>query len=142
FAAPAVAPDASSIVYVKRTIEDGKYARRLWRTTFEGGKPEQLTSAKASDNRPRFSRDGRQLVFISDRTGKPQAWILNVTGGEPSQLTDLPCGVGGAVWSPDGTTLLLLAGPGDTPFTAGNAHDPTARRTRNYPCPAPRPAAA
>ena len=43
----AVAPDASSIVYVRRTVEDGKYARRLWRTTFEGGAPDQLTSAKA-----------------------------------------------------------------------------------------------
>src|SRR5437870_11753729 len=50
-AALAVAPDASSIVYVRRTVEDGKYARRLWRTTFGGAKPEQLTSAKASDNR-------------------------------------------------------------------------------------------
>ena len=131
-AALAVAPDASSIVYVKRTIEDGKYARRLWRTTFEGGKPEQLTSAKASDNRPRFSRDGRQLVFISDRTGKPQAWILNVTGGEPRQLTDLPSGVGGAEWSPDGTRLLLLAGSGEKRFIAGNPDDPTARRIRDY----------
>ena len=51
----AVAPDASSIVYVRRTVEDGKYARRLWRTTFEGGAPDQLTSAKANDGRPRFS---------------------------------------------------------------------------------------
>ena len=131
-AALAVAPDASSIVYVKRTIEDGKYARRLWRTTFEGGKPEQLTSAKASDNRPRFSRDGRQLVFVSDRTGKPQAWLLNLSGGEPRQLTDLPSGVGAAEWSPDGTRLLLLAGSGEKRFIAGNPDDPTARRIRDY----------
>ena len=38
-AALAVAPDGQSIVYVKRTVEDGKYARRLWRTTFDGGRP-------------------------------------------------------------------------------------------------------
>src|SRR5207248_10334322 len=37
----AVAPDASSIVYVKRTVDDGKYVRRLWRTTFKGGRPDQ-----------------------------------------------------------------------------------------------------
>ncbi|TME38224.1 MAG: hypothetical protein E6I61_13390, partial [Chloroflexi bacterium] len=47
----AVAPDASSIVYVRRTVEDGKYARRLWRTTFQGGHSDQLTSPKASDTR-------------------------------------------------------------------------------------------
>src|SRR5207302_8252602 len=89
----AVAPDASSIVYVRRTVEDGKYARRLWRTTFGGAKPEQLTSAKASDNRPRFSPDGRSLVFISDRAGKPQAWVISLSGGEPRQVTDIPGGV-------------------------------------------------
>src|SRR5436190_6942812 len=131
-AALAIAPDASAIVYVKRTIEDGKYARRLWRTTFDGGQAEQLTSAKASDNRPRFSPDGRRLVFISDRTGKPQAWVLNLSGGEPRQVTDLPGGVGAAEWSPDGTKLLLLASSGEKRFLVGNPDDPTARRIRDY----------
>src|SRR5256885_16950117 len=81
----AVAPDGSSVVYVRRTVEDGKYARRLWRTTFQGGQPDQLTSARASDTRPRFSPDGRSLLFISDRTGKPQAWVMPLSGGEPRQ---------------------------------------------------------
>src|SRR5437667_90457 len=112
-AALAVAPDASSIVYVRRTVEDGKYARRLWRTTFGGAKPEQLTSAKASDNRPRFSPDGRSLVFISDRAGKPQAWVISLSGGEPRQVTDIPGGVTAAEWSPDGKKLLLLAASGE-----------------------------
>src|SRR5579872_1958853 len=73
----AVAPDGTAIVYVRRTVENGKYARRLWRTTFEGGRPEQLTSANASDMRPRFSPDGRSILFLSDRTGKPQAWVMS-----------------------------------------------------------------
>jgi len=130
--AVAVAPDGQSIVYVKRTVEEGKYARRLWRTTFDGGTPEQLTSAKASDGRPRFSPEGKQLVFISDRTGKPQAWLLNLAGGEPRQITDLPGGVGAADWSPDGKKLLLLGGSGEKRFIVGKDDDPTARRIRDY----------
>jgi acylaminoacyl-peptidase len=128
----AVAPDASSIVYVQRTVEDGKYARRLWRTTFEGGRPEQLTSAKASDTRPRFSPGGGELLFISDRTGKPQAWVMSLSGGEPRQVTDMPNGVGAADWSPDGKQLLLLAGSGEKRFLVGKEDDPTARRIRDY----------
>jgi dipeptidyl aminopeptidase/acylaminoacyl peptidase len=128
----AVAPDGESLVYVRRTVENGKYARRLWRTTFNAGEPEQLTSAVASDTRPRFSPDGRSLLFISDRTGKPQAWAMPLTGGEPRQLTDLPGGVGAADWSPDGRRLLLLAAAGEKRFIAGNADDPTARRIRDY----------
>src|SRR5438093_1282459 len=131
-AALAVAPDGESIVYVKRTVEDGKYARRLWRTTFDGGRPEQLTSAKASDQRPRFSPDGRRLVFISDRSGKPQAWVINLSGGEPRQVTDLPGGVGAADWSPDGSRLLLLGGSGEKRFLVGDPDDPIARAIRDY----------
>lgn len=128
----AVAPDGASIVYVQRTVEDGKYARRLWRTTFEGGEPDQLTRATASDFRPRFSPDGAQLLFLSDRTGKPQVWIMSLAGGEPRQVTDLGAGVGAAEWSPDGTQLLLLTGSGEKRFVVGDEDDPTARRIRDY----------
>ena len=128
----AVAPDGSSIVYMRRTVEDGKYARRLWRTNFDGAAPEQLTSAKANDGRPRFSPDGRRLVFISDRSGKPQAWVINLAGGEPRQITDLDGGVGQADWSPDGSKLLLVGGSGEKRFIVGKPEDPTARRILDY----------
>jgi len=128
----AVAPDGSSVVYVRRTVEDGKYVRRLWRTNFEGAAPEQLTSAKANDGRPRFSPDGRRLVFISDRSGKPQAWVINLAGGEARQITDLEGGVGQADWSPDGTKLVMLGGSGEKRFIVGKAEDPTARRILDY----------
>lgn len=128
----AVAPDGESLVYVRRTVENGKYARRLWRARFNGGEPEQLTGAVASDTRPRFSPDGRSLVFISDRTGKPQAWVMPLAGGEPRQLTDLTGGVGAADWSPDGRRVLLVAASGVKRFMVGDPDDPTARRIRDY----------
>jgi Tol biopolymer transport system component len=121
-----VAPDGEAIVYVKRTVENNKYARRLWRTTFRGGEPEQLTTAGSSDGRPRFSPDGKQIVFISDRSGKPQAWVMSTSGGEPRQVTDLPGGVAAADWSPDGKRLLLLAGSGEKRFIVGKEEDPIA----------------
>src|SRR5215471_1267593 len=123
-AALAVSPDGESVVYVKRTVENGKYARRLWRTTFKGGEPEQLTAANASDMRPRFSPDGKQLVFISDRSGKPQAWVMSTGGGEPKQLSDLPGGVSAAEWSPDGAKIALGGGSGVQRFIAGKEDDP------------------
>src|SRR2546421_3215379 len=128
----AVAPDGSSVVYVRRTVEDGKYARRLWRVSFDGGAPDQLTSAVAGDGRPRYSPDGKNVVFISDRSGKPQAWLISLSGGEPRQLTDLPGGVGAVDWSPDGRRLLLLAGSGEKRFLVGSPDDPVARRIRVY----------
>src|SRR5712691_10258276 len=128
----AVAPDGSSIVYARRTADGNKYARRLWRTTFKGGKPEQMTIAKGNDTRPRFSPDGSQLLFISDRSGKPQAWVISLRGGEARQLTHLPNGAGGAEWSPDGKRVLLLAPSGEKRFIVGKSDDPIARRIRDY----------
>lgn len=128
----AVSPDGESVVYVKRTIENNRYVRRLWRVDFAGGKPEHLTTSGSSDTRPRFSPDGKQLAFISDRSGKPQTWVMSTTGGEPRQVTDLPSGVGAADWSPDGRRLLLLAGSGEKRFIVGDEDDPIARRIRDY----------
>src|SRR6266568_4073623 len=128
----AVSPDGESVVYARRTVEDNKYARRLWRVPFEGGRPEQLTSAKGNDTRPRFSPDGHTLLFISDRSGKPQVWLMPLQGGEPRQLTDLPNGAGAAEWSPDGKRVLVLAGSGEKRFLVGKPDDPIARRIRDY----------
>jgi acylaminoacyl-peptidase len=128
----AMSPDGSSIVYVRRTVEEGRYVRRLWRTSYRGGRPDQLTAANANDGHPSFSPDGKSLVFISDRSGKPQAWVMSLSGGEPNRLTDLPGGVGAAQWSPDGRRLLLLAGSGEKRFLVGSQEDPVARRIRDY----------
>ncbi|HEV3103049.1 MAG TPA: hypothetical protein VG426_12020, partial [Candidatus Dormibacteraeota bacterium] len=45
----AVAPDGAAVIYVRRTMEDNKYVRRLWRVSFKGGRPEQLTTGKSTD---------------------------------------------------------------------------------------------
>jgi len=128
----AVAPDGSQIVFAKRTVDGNKYVRRLWRTTFKGGKPEPITTQKNNDTRPRFSPDGTSLLFISDRTGKPQAWVMPLRGGEARQLTDMAGGVGAAEWSPDGKRVLLLASSGERRFIVGKPDDPIARRIRDY----------
>ena len=128
----AVAPDGSSVVYTRRTIEDNRYRRNLWRTSYDGGRPDQITTGKGTDTRPRFSPDSASLLFISDRSGKPQAWVMSLKGGEPRQVTELPSGIGGAEWSPDGKRILLLAPSGEKRFLAGKAEDPVARRIRDY----------
>jgi Tol biopolymer transport system component len=124
----AVAPDGGSVVYARRTIEGNKYRKRLWRVSFEGGRPEQLTTADASDSRPRFSPDGRELVFLSDRGGRPQPWILPLTGGEPRQLVELKGDVKAAEWSPDGKRVAVLAPSGEGRYIVGKEKDPIARR--------------
>src|SRR5260370_17103619 len=67
----AVSPDGASVVYVRRTVEDNKYARRLWRVAFKGGRPEPLTSPKSNATPPRFSPTRPTLPFLSHPSRKP-----------------------------------------------------------------------
>ena len=128
----AVAPDGERVVYARRTIEDGKYRKRLWRIAWRGGRPEQLTAAEANDGAPRFSPDGRTLLFLSDRSGKSQPWLLPLDGGEPRRLCEIEGDVRAAEWSPDGRMVLLLAPSGEERFVVGDAKDPVARRIVDF----------
>ena len=49
---------------------------------------------------PSFSPDGKRVSFISDITGVPQAWVVNVENGWPHQLTFGTEPVSRAVFSP------------------------------------------
>jgi dipeptidyl aminopeptidase/acylaminoacyl peptidase len=124
----AFAADGSSVVYSRRTIEDNRYRSRLWRVVYEGGRSEQLTTAAATDSRPRFSPDGRRLLFLSDRSGSTQPWVLPLSGGEPHQAAAIDGDVGAAEWAPDGRRIALIAPSGEQRFVVGDKKDPIARR--------------
>jgi dipeptidyl aminopeptidase/acylaminoacyl peptidase len=129
----ALSPSGETVIYVRRVVEKGKYRSRLWRVPFGGGRAEPLTFSDANDGAPRFSPDGKSLLFVSDRKDeKPQLWTMPVDGGEPRLLLETPDGVGGAEWSPDGSMILFLAGSGEQRFLVGKKDDPTARRIPDY----------
>lgn len=54
-----------------------------------------------------MSPDGKQIVYISDRTGETELWLQQVAGGEPVQLTtDNDTYIRSVQWTPDGRSLL------------------------------------
>jgi len=52
---------------------------------------------------------GGQIAFVSDRTGRPQIFLIGVDGSGESQLTTLPDGACQPAWSPDGQSLLFVS---------------------------------
>jgi Tol biopolymer transport system component len=54
---------------------------------------------------PRYSRDGRRIASVSDRSGTPQVWTVDAAGGEPTQVTH------GAL--PDGKRTPFAKLPGE-----------------------------
>ncbi|GAB5534211.1 MAG: hypothetical protein Rubg2KO_04600 [Rubricoccaceae bacterium] len=72
----------------------------------QGTNPRRVTSDSATDKQPRWSPDGRQLVFVSDRAGNQDIWTLDLATQTFRNLTQHPALEGHPEWSPDGTRIL------------------------------------
>jgi len=60
----------------------------LWIMEPDGTRPKQLTVDAQNNFRPAVTPDGRSLVFVSDRTGVPHLWRMDLDGGHLKQLTN------------------------------------------------------
>jgi Tol biopolymer transport system component len=74
-ATPRISPDGSAVVYavprIGRKTEE-KYSN-LWIVPTAGGSASQYTFGDQSDSMPKWSPDGEQIAFLSNRgTGKNQ----------------------------------------------------------------------
>jgi Tol biopolymer transport system component len=52
-----------------------------------GGKATRITSGQSFDLHPHFSPDGKTIVFVSDRSGSDNLWLVNSDGTDLRQLT-------------------------------------------------------
>jgi Tol biopolymer transport system component len=56
---------------------------------------------------PRFSPDGRKVVFTSGRSGEHEIWVADADGANPQQITRGPGDQGSPNWSPDGHRIAF-----------------------------------
>lgn len=69
----------------------------------EGGKAKLISGGMAYEVQPRFSPDGKQILFTSDKGGGDNIWVMNQDGSDARQLTKESFRLlNNAVWSPDG----------------------------------------
>ncbi len=60
----------------------------LWMIDGGGsGVPKQLTANAGQNYDPAVTRDGRYIVFVSDRAGSRNLWRINIDGSNPLRLT-------------------------------------------------------
>ena len=108
-----IAPDGAQVAFV-RTVTDAeknKYKSEIWLVPVDGSRPpKQFTGGKAIASSPRWSPDGTQIAFVSDRQDEAaQVFLIPADGGEALALTALePGGVRGLHWSPDGSQIAFL----------------------------------
>lgn len=65
----------------------------------------QITSDPADDIQPRFSPDGKQVVFASNRTGNWDIWLVDLERMRMTQLTRDRGDEIAPTWAPDGNSV-------------------------------------
>jgi len=91
----------------------------------DGTGPRQLTDDVHRDRMARWSPDGGQIAFFSNRSGRSEIWIIRPDGSGLRQLTGLGCLY--PVWSPDGRRLACS--PETGPPVLVDAAEPSNQQT-------------
>ncbi|GAA0492895.1 S9 family peptidase [Salinibacillus aidingensis] len=104
---PQVSPDGNWVVFVKRTIHKQKdYQSSLYVMNIQTRELIPFTQGDNRDTSPRWSPDGKTILFTSNRSGTNQIWKISFHGGEAQQVTFFKNGASQPVWSPDGRSIL------------------------------------
>jgi dipeptidyl aminopeptidase/acylaminoacyl peptidase len=102
---PQLSPDGRRVAYVVTVLDEkaNKSRSQVYLATADG-ESWPLTAGTGRDTAPRWSPDGRRLVFLRDagEERKPQLWLIPADGGEARQLTNEDGACSNPAWSPNG----------------------------------------
>jgi dipeptidyl aminopeptidase/acylaminoacyl peptidase len=125
---PQISPNGQTVVYTVTSVDlaANSTSSSLWLAPTDKGEPRQLTNAVGKkDRHPRWSPDGKQILFESNRSGDNQLWLIDLAGGEARQVTRIATEVASARWSPDGKTIAFVSTVfpeySDKPFAESDA---------------------
>jgi len=98
-----ISPDGKTIIF--------DMMGDLYTIPAEGGKATQITRGLAFDQQPRFSPDGKKILFISDKSGAENVWFIDTDKKDTVQLTkEVNQNFTSAVWTPDGNYIVYAKG--------------------------------
>lgn len=98
-----VSPDGNTILF--------DMMGDIYRMPISGSTAKRVTEGLAYDVHPKFSPDGKSIVFISDKSGADNIWTMNLESKETKQITeDSNQNYFSADWSPDGEYIVGAKG--------------------------------
>ena len=106
---PQISPNGDQVAYLmsaKDVMTDSDQSS-LWIMDLKSGnvRPVHVDDMKASS--PRWSEDGKSLMYRSSRTGRTQVYIMDVATGNERSLYNFSTSPSNLSWSPDGTQIAF-----------------------------------
>src|SRR5437762_1260820 len=113
--APMPSPDGKWVVFDCEDVDLAANTKtsHLWIVPASGGESHRLNPTPNHEERPRFSPDGKRLIWTSKATDPTQVWMCDFDPeagqlvGKPHQVTSISTGADGAIWLPDGKNIVF-----------------------------------
>src|SRR4030095_4080643 len=115
--APVPSPDGKWVVFDCEDVDLAANTKisHLWIVPATGGESRRLNPTPNHEERPRFSPDGKRLIWTSKATDPTQIWMCDFDPesgqvlGKPHQVTSISTGADAAMWSPDGKNIVFVS---------------------------------
>src|SRR5258708_12564700 len=114
---PVPSPDGKWVVFSATDVDLEANAKisHLWIVPASGGESKRLSETPNHEERPRFSPDGKRLIWTSKATDPTQIWMSDFDSGsgavvgKPHQVTDISTAADAAISSPDGKNIIFCS---------------------------------
>ena len=104
-----ISPNGEHIVYRRMgyDIMEDKRTGSLWIMNADGSQHQKLTSQDQNESSPRWSPNGKQLVFVSNGKNGAEIFLYWMDSGNFARISQLPQSPSSLTWSPSGNQLAF-----------------------------------
>lgn len=98
---PALSPNGLQLAYVMADLGNGRIVTAPLTETFARLRDSvDLTPDSPNDYAPAWSPDGQRIVFVSERDGNAELYVMNADGSNPIRLTYTAAAESDPDWTP------------------------------------------
>ena len=104
-----ISPNGDKVLYQRNfnDIMTDQSFSNIWLINFDGSGNQPITTGNFKDNSPKWSNKGDKFIFKSNRNGKQQIFLFDLSNNSIQKLTNFQYSIGSLRWSPDDKYILF-----------------------------------